>query len=152
MTKGSWSIKTKSREQAGGGVGGRGIHLSPEIHQEYTFRYISVCRTPAESKQEYLTRGKEYIEPCKTREGEGTKGENRSVSRPGPALGGWGNWSRGPITTLGQLSESEKKHLRLRVPQLICGSLNGMRIRQSLPQPHIPNRDAGHLEDAVAGS
>ena len=66
MTKGSWSIKTKSREQAGGGVGGRGIHLSPEIHQEYTFRYRSVCRTPAESKQEYLTRGKEYIEPCKT--------------------------------------------------------------------------------------
>ena len=30
-------------------------------------------------------------------------------------------------------SESEEKHLRLRVKQLICGSLNGMRIRQSLP-------------------
>ena len=26
----------------------------------------------------------------------------------------------------GQLSESEEKHLRLRVKQLICGSLNGM--------------------------
>ena len=38
----------------------------------------------------------------------------------------------------GQLSESEEKHLRLRVKQLICGSLNGMRIRQSLPQPYIP--------------
>ena len=34
--------------------------------------------------------------------------------------------------------ESEKKHLRLRVKQLICGSLNGMRIRQSLLQPYIP--------------
>ena len=33
-------------------------------------------------------------------------------------------------------TESEEKHLRLK--QLICGSLNGMRIRQSLPQPYIP--------------
>ena len=38
----------------------------------------------------------------------------------------------------GQLSESEEKHLRLRVKQLICGSLSGMRIRQSLPEPYIP--------------
>ena len=29
------------------------------------FRYRSACRTPAESGQEYLTSGKEYIEPCK---------------------------------------------------------------------------------------
>ena len=42
------------------------------------------------------------------------------------------------LPTLGQLSESEEKHLRLRVKQLICGSLNRMRIRQSLPQPYIP--------------
>ena len=26
----------------------------------------------------------------------------------------------------------------MRVKQLICGSLNGMRIRQSSPQPYIP--------------
>ena len=38
----------------------------------------------------------------------------------------------------GQLSESEEIYLRLRVKQLICGSLNGIRIRQSLPQPYIP--------------
>ena len=38
---------------------------------------------------------------------------------------------------MGQLSESEEKHLRLRGKQLICGSLNGMRIRQYLPQPYI---------------
>ena len=31
---------------------------------------------------------------------------------------------------------SEEKHLRLRGKQLICDSLNGMRIRQSLPQPY----------------
>ena len=36
------------------------------------------------------------------------------------------------------MSESEEKHLRLRVKQLICGSLSGMRIRQSLPEPYIP--------------
>ena len=44
-----------------------GVHLSPGIHQEYTFRHRSACRTPAESRQEYLTTSKEYIEPCKTR-------------------------------------------------------------------------------------
>ena len=37
----------------------------------------------------------------------------------------------GPIPTSGQLSELEEKHLRLRVKQLIVGSLNGKRIRQS---------------------
>ena len=33
------------------------------------------------------------------------------------------------------MSESEENHLRLRVKQLICGSINGMRIRPSLLQP-----------------
>ena len=37
-----------------------------------------------------------------------------------------------------QLSDSKEKHLRLRVKKLICGSLNGMRIRQSFPQLYIP--------------
>ena len=36
------------------------------------------------------------------------------------------------------LSESKEEHLRLRMKQLICGSLNGMRIRQPLLQPYIP--------------
>ena len=55
-------------EQDGGGVGGRGVHLSPRIHQEHTFRHRSACRTPAESGQEYLTNRKEYIEPRKTQD------------------------------------------------------------------------------------
>ena len=38
------------------------------------------------------------------------------------------------MISVGQLSKSEEKHLRLRVKEQICGSLNGMRIRQSLPQ------------------
>ena len=56
-----------NEEKDGRGVGGQGVHLSPQIHQEYTFRHRSACRTPVESGQEYLTSGKEYIEPRKTR-------------------------------------------------------------------------------------
>ena len=51
-----------------------------------------------------------------------------SVCRTGPAHKGWRNWIRGSIPTLGQLSESDEKHLKLRLKQLICGSLNGRRI------------------------
>ena len=29
------------REQDGGGVGGRGVSLSPQLHQGYTFRHRS---------------------------------------------------------------------------------------------------------------
>ena len=63
-------------------------------------------------------------------------GKKTNVTKTGPVLGGWGNWSRGQIPTSGQLSESEEKHSRLRVKQLICVSLNGMRIRQSSLQPY----------------
>ena len=53
-------------EQDSGGVGGCGVHLSPRTHQEHTFRHRSACRTPADSRHEYLTSGKEYIEPRRT--------------------------------------------------------------------------------------
>ena len=43
-------IKTKEERTNGRGVGGRGIHLSPRMHQEYTFRHRNACRTPAESR------------------------------------------------------------------------------------------------------
>ena len=65
-------------------------------------------------------------------------GETGVLLRLDMPLAVGGNWSRGVIPTLGQLSESEEKHLRLRVKQLVYGSLNGMRIRQSLLQPYIP--------------
>ena len=77
-------------EQDGRGVGGCGVHLSPWIHQEYSFRHRSACRTPAESRQEYLTGGKEYIELWKTQWDEGTRGKTGSVSMTGPALRRWG--------------------------------------------------------------
>ena len=56
------------------------------------------------------------------------------------------------IPTSGQLSESEEKHLRLRVKQLICSKLKGMRIRVLAAAIHTLDRDAGPLEDAVAES
>ena len=61
-----YKINIQKREQDGRGAGGRGICLSPWIHQEYTCRHRSACRTPDESRQEDLTSGKEYIESCKT--------------------------------------------------------------------------------------
>ena len=81
--------KFKNRNlEDGGGVGGCGIHLSPQMHQKYTFRHKSACRMPGESGQEYLTRRKEYIDPRKTQQEEETRGKNGSVSRTGAALGG----------------------------------------------------------------
>ena len=65
--------------QDGRGVGGCGVHLSPRIQQEYTFRHRSACRTPAESGQEYLTSRKESIDPRKTWEDEGTREKSMSV-------------------------------------------------------------------------
>ena len=60
-------IKTKLfGVQDGRGIGVRGEHLSPCMHQEYTFRHRSACKTPAESRQESLISGKEYLEPHKT--------------------------------------------------------------------------------------
>ena len=57
---------------------------------------------------------------------------------PDLPLAGGGTEAGGPIPTEGQLPESEEKHLRLRVKQLICGSQKGRKIRESLPQPYIP--------------
>ena len=139
-------------EQDGRRVGRCGVHLSPQIHQEYTFRHRSACRTPAERGQEYLTSGKEYRETCKTRVGWGTRGKTRNISRTGPALSGWGNWSRGPIPTAGQLSESEEKHLKLsETPDLWQPKWNENQTVFATAI-HSPERYAGHLEGAAAGT
>lgn len=66
-------------------------YISPWIHQAYTFRHRRVFRMLPESRQEYLTSGKEYIEPRKTQSGERTGGKIRSVSRTGSALSGGRN-------------------------------------------------------------
>ena len=81
----------KSRDKDGGGVGICGVHLSPQIHQEYTFRHRNACRTQVQSGQEYLTKGQKYIEPYKTRYDEETRQGNGHVHRTGPVLSRWGN-------------------------------------------------------------
>ena len=55
---------------------------------------------------------------------------------------------------IGQLFGTEEKQLRLRVKQLICDSLNGMRISPSILTAAIrtPDRDASPLESTRAGS
>ena len=57
----------------GRGIGGCGVHLSPQMHQD-THSDRSACRTPAESGQNLLTTSKEYIEPCITWQDEGSRG------------------------------------------------------------------------------
>ena len=39
-----FSKNIRWREQDDGGVGGHGVHLSPWIHQEYTFRHRSALQ------------------------------------------------------------------------------------------------------------
>ena len=74
----------------------------------------------------------------------------RSVRKTGPALSGSGKGSRGLIPTSGQLSESEEKHLRLRVKQLICISNENQTVLATAI--HTPGRHSGPLEGAAAGS
>ena len=75
-----------------------------------------------------------------------------SVGLDLPSAGG-GTEARVQSPTSGHLSEPEEKHLRLKVKQMICGSLNGMRIRQSLAVAiHAPDRDAGPPKGTVARS
>ena len=57
--------KVPEKEQDGRGVGGCGVHLSPQIHQEHTLINRSPCRTPTKSRLEYLTSRKEYTDPGK---------------------------------------------------------------------------------------
>ena len=75
-------------EQDGGGVGRHGVFLSPQRHQEYTFRDKRSCRTPAESRKEYLTTGKECTEHAKFSRMKEAGGEE-GASRTGSAPEGW---------------------------------------------------------------
>ena len=73
--------KYKQEEENGRGVGGHGVYLSPWIHQEYTFRPRSACRTPAESGQECLTRGKNIQNHAKLHKTEELGGETGVLLR-----------------------------------------------------------------------
>ena len=79
-----------------------------------------------------------------------------------------GKLRQGSHPHAGQLSESEEKHLRLRVKHLIWnGNENGMRMEWNrewnenkwnenqtifVAAIHMPGRNAGLLEEAVVGS
>ena len=53
------------REQDVRGIGEGGVHLSLQIHQEYTLINKSACRTPPETRLEYLTSRKKIYRPMK---------------------------------------------------------------------------------------
>ena len=91
-----------------------------------------LARIPAESRQEYLTNGNEYIEPCKGRQDEGSRRKRGELVGLDLPLVGGGTEAEVQIATLGQLFGTKGKHLRLRVKQLICDSLNEMRITQTI--------------------
>ena len=81
--------------------------------------------------------GKKYIE------NHAKLGRMKELGGKTGVLGGMdlpsvGGDTEAQFPTSEQLSESEEKHLRLRVKQLFCGSLSGMRLRQPLLQPYIP--------------
>ena len=90
-------------EEDGGGVGGRGVYISPWIHQEYTFRHKCACRIPAESGQEYLTSGGGEQNHAKLSRMKELGGKTGVLVRLDlPSVGGgteagvqsphWGNW------------------------------------------------------------
>ena len=99
-------------EQDGRGVGGCGVHLSPRIHQEYTFRHRSACRTPAGSRQEYLISRQNIQNHTKLGSMKGLGGKTGVLVGLDLPLASEGTEAgvRSP-----QLSESEEKHLRLRL-------------------------------------
>ena len=115
------------------------VDLSPRMHQEYTFRHRHACRTPTENGQEYLTNGKEYIEPRKTRQDSKEPGEKTGVLvRMDLPSAGQGIEAGVRSPHQGNCLSQRRNILKLNVKQLICGSLNRMRIRQSLLQPYRP--------------
>ena len=103
--------------------------------QEYTFRHRSVCGTPAESGQEYLTGRKGCIDSCKTQQEEGTRGKNSSVSRTGPLAGGGAeaevrSLPRGNCLDRGETFKAESETADLWQPK--------WNENQSLLQPYVP--------------
>ena len=85
------------------GIGGSGVHLSPQMHQEYILRYRSSHRAPDESRCMQNSVGWK-------KEGEKSRRVSGNLTCP------WrwgGDLRRSEILTLGQLIGTEEKHLRL---------------------------------------
>ena len=78
---------------------------------------------------------------------------NRSFSRTGPALGGWGNLSRGQILRSGQLPESEEKHFNAESETAAQWQPKWNKNQTVLSSAvYTLDRDIDPLEGATAGS
>ena len=139
------------QEQDGRGIGRRGVHLSPWIYQEYTFRHRGACRTAA-SGQEDITSREEYIDPWKTQYEEGL-GEKTGVLEglDLPSVGGELKQGSDPhIGTIawvrGETFKAESERADLWQPK--------WNENQTVLAPaiHTPDRDADPLEGAAAGN
>ena len=58
----------------------RGVHLSPQVHQENIFRCTRSHRIPAESGQESLPTGKEQIDSFHTKFSKMKEGTEKGES------------------------------------------------------------------------
>ena len=84
--------------------------------------------------------------------GWGNRGKT-GVSKTRPALGRWGNWSRDPIPTLGQLSESEEETFKAESETADLWQPKWNENQTDLATAICTlDRDAGSLEQAVVGS
>ena len=139
-------------EQDGRGAGECGVSLSPQINQEYNFRQRSACRTPAESIQEYLTSGKEYIDPWKTQWDKGTGGKTGvlvGLNLPSVGVGTEAgvqtpHWAI--VWVRGEIFKAESETADLWQPKW---NENQTVLAAAI---HVPDRKAGTLEGAAAGS
>ena len=122
-------------------------NISPLMVQEYTFRHRSSCRTPAESRRETLTTGKEYIDPCKICK------TNEGGEKPESEQDWFYTWWVGVLEL--QLFGTEEKNLRLlESAAVICNRLKGMQTIQTILATaiHTLSRDASPLKCVSARS
>ena len=79
-------------------------------------------------------------------------GKNSRVGRTGPALGRWGNWSRGLIPTWGQLSD-QRRNIKAESETAELWQPKWKENETVLDAAiHTLDRDTGALEGAVAGN
>ena len=158
MIEGFWLLKKKKSggEQDGGGVDGYGGHLSPPTHQGFSHFHTGYSYQRIHAKHQVRAERRtwpvekniyNYAKLCRMKELGGKIGV--SVGSDLPSAGGGpeagvrsphqGNWL------------SQRRNLRLRVKQMICGGLNRMRISPCRSHAYL-DKDAHPLEGAATGS
>ena len=145
--------KHYSGEQDVRGVGGGGAHLSP-LDTSGTHLQTQKCTQTTSWEQTGVPDQWERI--YRTMEdsvGGRSWGGNWSVNRTGPALGRWGNWSRGPIPHIGatvwvrgETFKAESETAGLWQPKW---NENQTVLVTAI---HTPDRDSGPLDGTEAGS